>query len=141
MFKAVCLQKKSVFKLVFLYNKLNQLWGKNPHYLSCCAEPLLSELSSYARFEFYFYVFYHLLLFLNDFSSLLPIKSALLLNSVVELKTSYLRRRIVEGCAVLVKVCERFDDFTSFSGLVRDFSHGRWSAWVRRNPPRFLILV
>lgn len=47
----------------------------------------------------------------------------------------------MEGCAVLVKVCERFDDFTSFLGLVRDFSHGRWSAWVRRNPPRFLILV
>lgn len=57
MFQAACLQKKSVFKLVFLYNKLNQLWGKNPHYLSCCAKPLLSELSSYARFEFYFYIF------------------------------------------------------------------------------------
>lgn len=90
MFKAACLQKKLVFKLVFLYNKLNQLWGKNPHYFSCCAEPLLSELSSYVRFEFYFYVFYQSLLFLNDFSSLLPIKSASLLNSVVELKTSYL---------------------------------------------------
>lgn len=99
MFKAACLQKQSVFELVLLYDQLNQLWGKNPHYLSCCAKTLLSELSSYVRFEFYFYVFMFfimLLLFLNVFASLLPIRSASLLNSVVDLKTSYLRRRMDE---------------------------------------------
>lgn len=47
MFKAACLQKQSVFELVLLYDQLNQLWGKNPHYLSCCAEPFLSELSEF----------------------------------------------------------------------------------------------
>lgn len=67
MFKAACLQKQSVFELVLLYDQLNQLWGKNPHYLSCCAEPLLSELSSYVSFEFYFYVFYHVIVVLKCF--------------------------------------------------------------------------
>lgn len=116
MFKAACLQKQSVFELVFLYDQLNQLWGGNPHYLSCCAELLLSELSSvfciYVRFEFYFYVFIMLLLFLNVFASLLPIRSALLLNSVVDLKTSYLRRRMDE-CVYLWKAAPSWRKYVS----------------------------
>lgn len=149
MFKAACLQKKSVFNLVFLYDKLNQLWGKNPHYLSCCAKTLLSELSSYARFEFYFYVlcflsvidvFKWFFLFIAHKKCFAAELSCWFEDFIFETANGWMCL-FVEGCAVLAKVCEHFDDFTSFLGLVRDFSHGRWSAWVCRNPPRFLILV
>lgn len=94
-----------------------------------------------------FYVFYHVIVVLKCFCLFIAHKkcfaaelSCWFEDFIFETANGWMCL-FVEGCAVLAKVCEHFDDFTSFLGLACDFSHGRWSAWVRRNPPRFLILV
>lgn len=56
--------------------------------------------------------FYHVIVVLKCFCLLLPIRSALLLNSVVDLKTSYLRRRMDE-CVYLWKAAPSWRKYVS----------------------------